>query len=247
MQLYSKIYILCFSTLLLFSGCGEEVDLDGLKNEINNSNVLILEGKKVDTAYMFVPYIDPGAIVNKYIDGAITCPENIIWANVSGSVNTNIPGVYTINYSGTDSLGNTLPPLSRTVHVVENSSNFLSGVYKVACSCTVVVGTNKPVVTTENYTAVVNPANGMGHFQLIPLNIGSEQVIPQASISGSAIGVGYFSANYHYPNSTASGTLSPTKNTFTIETNFQRYSPAANYICKNVYTKLLTIKTNTVE
>jgi hypothetical protein len=216
--------------------------LNETQNELNNSTFLVLEGKKVDTAFMFVSYLDPGATINKYVNGLITCPENVIWANVTGSVNTNIPGTYILNYDGKDSLGNTLAPLSRTVHVVENSSNVLVGMYTVAFTCTAVSGSDKPIVTSGNYTAVVNPASSQGHFQLITLNIGAEHVIPQASLSGTAIGIGYFSANYHYPNSTASGTLASSKNTFIIESKFQRYSPNTIFSCKNVYSKLLTIK-----
>jgi hypothetical protein len=238
---YFKLVIVSLLVVLTsLQGCD-----DGMKEYVAlppDSCFLALEGNKFDTAYMFVNYMDPGATVNKYLNGMITCPENIIWANVSGSVNTNIPGKYILRYSANDSLGNPLAPLSRTVNVVENSSSFLSGLYKVACTCTAISGSNKPIITSENYTAVVNPASGRGHFQLITLNIGAEHVIPQASLSGTAIGVGYFSANYHYPNCTSSGTLSPSKNTFTIETKFQRYSPNTIFYCKNVYSKLLTIK-----
>ena len=241
--LFKKHILSLLLIAITMQSCNDD---DAVVYEHPDSSVLILEGNKVDTAYMFVQYQDPGATVNKYVNGRINCPENVIWANVSGSVNTNIPGVYILNYSGEDSLGNVLAPLSRTVHVIENSSNFLSGIYKVACTCTATSGSDKPIITTENYTAVVNPANGRGHFQLLPLNIGPEQVIPQASLSGTTILVGHFSANYHYPNSTAGGTLAPTKNTFTIETGFQRYSPATIFVCKNVFSRLLTIKKSEV-
>ncbi len=237
-----KIHIILLLLISLI-GCNntESSDVSPYKSYTE----IVIEGNKVDTAFMFVNYTDQGATVNTYTNGIIdNCPELVIWANVSGSVNTNIPGTYILKYTADDSLGAPLAPASRTVHVVENSSNFLSGMYNVACTCTTIAGANKPVVTTENYTAVVNPSNGRGHFQLLPLFIGAEQVIPQASLSGTLINVGYFGANYHYPNSTASGTLAPSKNTFTIETSFQRYSPPANYICKNVFSKLLTIKVN---
>lgn len=241
-----KINIVAFLLFLIsLMSCDstEETDVSVYKNYTE----IVIEGNKVDTAFMFVNYTDQGATVNTYTNGIIDkCPEQIIWANVSGSVNTNIPGTYILNYNADDSAGVPLAQVSRTVHVVENSSNFLSGMYKVTCTCTATSGSNKPIVTTENYTAVVNPANGRGHFQLLPLNIGPEQVIPQASLSGTTILVGHFSANYHYPNSTAGGTLSPTKNTFTIETGFQRYSPATIFVCKNVYSKLLTIKTSSI-
>lgn len=239
-----KIYTIPFLLLLIsLMSCDNTEATDASANK--SYTEIAIEGKKVDTAYMFVPYADQGATVKSYTDGIINnCPELIIWASVAGSVNTNIPGTYILNYTADDSLGAPLAPVSRTVHVVENSSNFLNGLYAVSCTCTAASGPKKPIITTENYTAVVNPASGRGHFQLVPLNIGAEQIIPQASLSGTNISVGYFSANYHYPNSIAGGTLSPAKNSFTIETEFQRYSPATMFYCRNIYEKLLTIKQN---
>ncbi len=226
--------------VILLPGCNEDASTIAEQPDLS---ILVLEGKKNDTAYLFVPYTDEGATVNKYFNGTIRCPELVIWANVSGSVNTNMPGTYVLEYNASDSLGVPLAPISRTVQVIENSSNFLSGIYKVACTCTAITGSDKPIITTENYTAVVNPAKGMGHFQLVTLSIGPEHVIPQASLNGSVINVGYFGSNYTHFN--ALGTLSDTKNAFTIETQIQRYSPATRFLCKNVFTKLLTIKTNT--
>ncbi|MBK7312123.1 MAG: DUF5011 domain-containing protein [Sphingobacteriaceae bacterium] len=229
--------------LISLMGCDntESPDVSAYKSY----TAIVLEGEKVDTAFMFVSYADRGATVNTYTNGIIDkCSELVIWANVSGSVNTNIPGTYILSYTADDSLGVPLAPASRTVHVVENSSNFLSGVYKVAFTCTAISGSDKPIVTSENYTAVVNPANGKGHFQLLPLNIGPEQVIPQASLNGNTMSVGFFSANYASFEST--GTLSPSKNTFTIESWAQRHYPSTNFYCKNVYSKLITIKTEPV-
>ncbi len=129
--------------------------------------------------------------------------------------------------------------VTRTVHVVENSAGFLNGNYNVACSCTAVIaGSATTSVTADNYTASVTSGSENNSFELSMLRIGPEYVKPSSSLKGYAISMWYFNTDYH-PNSSVSGTLSPTKNTFTIESKTFPYSPLMTYKCNNIYSKQL--------
>ncbi len=63
-------------------------------------------------------FSDPGATANDNIDGDIT--SSIV---VTGSVNTNVIGDYTLRYNVSDAAGNAATEVTRLVQVVEPSSN----------------------------------------------------------------------------------------------------------------------------
>ena len=64
-------------------------------------------------------YIDQGAKWNDIVDGNGT-------ADANGSVNSNAPGIYQINYSATDAAGNEAEPVVRTIHVVDNDAPIIT-------------------------------------------------------------------------------------------------------------------------
>lgn len=162
---------------------------------------------------------------------------------MSGFVNTDLPGIYYLTYKANDSIGNPLTPVTRTVHVIVNNAGFLNGSYNVACTCNAIPKSGQRIVSSETYTAVVMPERINNHFKLVTLNIGFEKLVPQESwLSGNKVFTSYYSRDVDYTTSGATGTLSSTKNSFTIQTLAQRYSPVTKYLCDNVYTKLLTIK-----
>jgi hypothetical protein len=203
---------------------------------------IILNGKQIDTAYLFSTYKDPGASFFEDRDGTKNCNEYGIVSNVTGSVNPDLPGTYYLTYNAQDLAGNPMTPVTRTIIVVENPANFLNGLYNVACTCTALASSSDPIITSQNYTALVNPGSARNQFELVSLEVGGEKVIPRSSLNGYRIDVGFFNANFDWSCSGGTGTLSPGKNSFTIETQAQRYTPSIKYFCKNVYTKLLTIK-----
>jgi hypothetical protein len=229
-----------FSCVLLLSAasCSDEPEIATLPDPTR----IVLNGRKLDTAYLFTTYRDPGASYFEDRDGTKNCNDYGIVTNVTGQVNTNVPGTYYLTYNAQDSTGTPMPAVTRTVIVMEGATHFLNGLYTVACTCTATAPGSKPVVTSQNYTAVVNPGVEKNQFEIITLDIGGEKIIPRSTLEGEHIYVGYFTANFDWTCSSGSGTLSPSKNSFTIETTAQRFTPAIKYICTNVYTKLVTIK-----
>ncbi|MFN0728958.1 immunoglobulin-like domain-containing protein [Polaribacter gochangensis] len=73
---------------------------------------LTLNGSATQSINAFTTYTDPGATIT---DNCDTNPAIL----VSGTVDTNVPGTYTLTYTGVDASGNTSPPLTRVVTVVD--------------------------------------------------------------------------------------------------------------------------------
>jgi hypothetical protein len=75
-------------------------------------------------------FVDPGATANDGCAGSFA-------ATASGTVNANVPGTYTLNYTATDPSGNAAAPVTRTVNVVDTLAPVitLSGAnpYTVEC------------------------------------------------------------------------------------------------------------------
>ncbi|MBX3179181.1 MAG: DUF5011 domain-containing protein [Candidatus Hydrogenedentes bacterium] len=61
-----------------------------------------------------VPFVDPGVVVTDACDGGLP-------AIVSGGVNTDVPGNYTVVYSASDSAGNAAESVTRIVRVADNA------------------------------------------------------------------------------------------------------------------------------
>ncbi|MFS0916455.1 Ig-like domain-containing protein [Brevibacillus sp. 179-C 1.1 NHS] len=82
-----------------------EVRIDRTKPEIT------LKGESTVRLYVGTSFQDPGATVSDLTPG--------LTANVSGSVDTNKAGTYTLRYDAIDPAGNQANPVIRTIHVVE--------------------------------------------------------------------------------------------------------------------------------
>jgi hypothetical protein len=250
--------VICVSVVITLTGCGIEGTRATEHTEIKDTvpPVLFLQGLKVDTIYLqpnmttlaydgsstytwnpgnaCLGYEDKGVAVLEQIRGQLLCTD--IPTKVEGIVNTKTPGTYYLHYTATDTAGNKSAVVTRTVHVLENPLAFLNGNYDVVCTTTLVTGASlKDWISTNTYTAVVYPKCERGCFELVTLNIGPERVIPATSLDGHSIQVSYFGPEY--VNSSATGTLSASKNSFAIESTFCAYSAGASYLCKNVYTK----------
>ena len=124
----------------------------------------------------------------------------------------------------------------------EFSTSFLNGIYNVSSVCTALIpGSSNPTVSTDNYIASVSPGSNNSRFTLSKLNVGPEYVVPLTFLRGNIIDVSFNISPVDFnQNSSASGTLSASKNTFTIETKVQKLSPAIIYVCKNIYTNSKT-------
>lgn len=238
MGLNNKILVTLIIIISLFLMSCEDIDKYNEHSSVAYSekfSAIELNGKSVETAFLYTTYRDKGALIVNYGPTTDPCDRELV-TDVTGTVNTRIPGVYIISYNAADINGRPLPVVTRTINVVENKAGFLNGVYNVVNTCTLVTqGLKKDIVSQETYTAIVNTGSCENEFELISLKIGREFVVPSASLNSNIIEVGYFSPDY--AQSSASGTLSASKNTFTIESIFVPYAPRITYRCKNVYTK----------
>lgn len=234
--------ILLLLTLLLLQACDySESETPTAKATL--PPVIILDGPKVDTAYLFSSYHDKGADVNEFINDEYRCTD--LRVEVTGTVNTRLPGTCFLYYNVTDRRGYPAATLTRTVHVVENAAGFLSGHYDVACTCTISgigAAAAQHTITAGTYSASVATGRVNGEFDLVPLNIGPEYVAPSSILIGQTMEMGYFGPEYG--RSAFSGTLSPAKNSFTISSVVYPYHPTVCYSCKSVFTKRLLIAKN---
>lgn len=74
---------------------------------------ITLNGDSSVTVECHTSFTDPGASASDNCAGATV--------EVSGSVNINVPGTYTVNYTAKDAVGNTSAPVTRTVVVVDTT------------------------------------------------------------------------------------------------------------------------------
>ncbi|MES2679580.1 MAG: immunoglobulin-like domain-containing protein [Bacteroidota bacterium] len=237
MKIYFSILLCC---LIVCSGCD-----DGDPSLAKKPETIVLNGRKNDTTYLYCDYKDPGAVFIEDDDGIPQCSDRFAAVNVSGAVNTRLPGAYVLKYEAVNSGGRPLSPATRTVHVVENKAGFLNGSYDAVCSCTALVaGSSSPGLAIETYTANVTTGSVNRSFALDMLKIGPESVMHNTTLDGDIIYVSFFSPDFDM-NSVATGTLAPGGNAFTIESTAYRFAPKITYHCKNVYTRrLITMKNN---
>jgi hypothetical protein len=198
--------------------------------------VMQLVGNAVDTAYLNGNYNDPQVRLLDEVNGELRCTN--IKLETAGQVDTRFPGVYTITYTAKDDAGNAAVALTRTVHVVEGELAYLNGAYTVVCTCTAVErGSFTPTVTTETYDAAITPDSRKGCFDLNRLKVGAQFVKPNACLEGDVMQLHFYSAELH-TSSSGSGTISSSKNSFTVETMVYQWSPPLNYICKSVFVQV---------
>ncbi len=79
--------------------------------------VITLNGSATMTVNVGGSFTDPGATATDNVDGDLS--SNIV---VTGSVNTNSVGTYTLNYNVSDAAGNAAAQVSRTVNVVDGTA-----------------------------------------------------------------------------------------------------------------------------
>lgn len=119
---FSKyLTILLTLTVLIFAGCSKDDD--------TTAPVITLIGNAIIVIDLQETYNEPGATATDDNDGSVA-------VSITGSVNNNLKGTYTITYTATDAAGNTASA-TRTVQVV-NSADFMGGNYvNVADVCNI--------------------------------------------------------------------------------------------------------------
>ena len=101
-------------------------------------------------------YVDAGANWTDVVDGAGV-------AQVTGQVNDQVPGTYTLNYSYTDQSGNQATTVSRTVSVVNSAPNGIAAHNEH----NITISENQPEGTlVANFTATDPNANSQLSFEL---------------------------------------------------------------------------------
>lgn len=206
--------------------------------------VLQFNGAAHDTAFLFTRYTDPGVkLMDEKAGDLFIYREGRV--ETDGEVNTRLPGTYTITYSARDAAGNAAIALTRTVNVVENSTAFLNGNYTVACTCSILPqGSSTPSIVSSTYTAAILSSPRRDQFQISRLNLGPVNVMPGAHLNGSSIHLEYYDRELNYTDGSEKvykNELSPSKNSFTLETGVMPWSPLVTYHCKNVYTKQIHV------
>jgi hypothetical protein len=207
---------------------------------------LRLIGDSIDTAYVSTRYRDKGAVVygpsdntGNWIGMAITPVEAYVKIRTTGEVSTRVPGTYTIGYSATDTTGVELTPVTRTVHVVENPSAFLNGLYDVTYTTTATEGSTK-TTTAGTYTAMVENTDERNRFQINALKIGPQFVFGRCALVGNKVEIDFYHQDFDYRTS-GTGTLSAAKSTFTLQNAAYQYSPRITYSIKTVFKKRLAM------
>ncbi len=81
--------------------------------------VITLNGASSMTVECHTSFTDPGATASDACDSSVP-------VSVSGSVNVNTPGIYALNYNGSDDSGNAAATVTRTVTVVDTTPPTIS-------------------------------------------------------------------------------------------------------------------------
>lgn len=87
-----------------------------VQQDLTKPVVTLLGSTTITLARSCQTYTEPGFTATDNIDGTIT--NKVI---ISGTVNTNVVGVYTLTYTVTDNAGNTSVPVTRTINVTDQT------------------------------------------------------------------------------------------------------------------------------
>lgn len=137
--------LLMAASAMVFTGCSKDDDSTAPNITLNGLEVMQIDLQEV--------YVEPGATANDGEDGSV----NVI---ITGIVNNDLKGNYTITYTAADAAGNTATA-DRIVQVV-NSADFLGGNYVNAtdtCSVTAPSTFNATVIPSTTENGVINVSN----------------------------------------------------------------------------------------
>ena len=110
-------------------------------------------------------YNEPGATATDLVDDDAILTSNII---ISGVVNTNIDGIYTLDYDVTDSTGNNAMTVSRTIIVTDNAPVITApaNIMAEATAPLTPVNIGTATVTDDLDVGLVAVANNLGPYPL---------------------------------------------------------------------------------
>jgi len=172
---------------ILIAGCKKEEPATETPTATVDTTppVITLTGKSNDTIALQTAYSDPGATVIDETDGSINTA-----LNTTSTVNTALTGNYTLTYNAKDAAGNQAVTKTRKVRV-QNTAEFLTGSYNVACTCMAVIpGDTSTTITTDNYSANATVSSSVNTvFTLSASKIGPVNVVPVTSLNGNTVNV----------------------------------------------------------
>ena len=159
---------------------------------------LTLNGSATQTVNYGTTYTDPGANATDVCD---TNPAVL----VSGSVDTNVPGNYTLTYTAVDASGNTSAPITRIVTVVDPV----------------------PVVITQNITVALD---GNGNVSITPAQIdnGSSSAVGLSGLALDTTSFGCSNIGVNTVTLTATSTLGSSASATATVTVVDAIPPAIN-------------------
>lgn len=214
-----KKQILTIASVLFISGA---LILTGCQKDDTTAPVVTLKGDASQTISLNSSYTDPGATAEDDEDGDIS--TNV---TVSGTVNKDLAGTYTLTYSAADEAGN-VGEATRTV-IVKNDAENMEGTYNVVekyasgspdYSYTQVVTASK---TVNNRITFNKFGDYTGNTNIYANVTGSTVDLPSQSAANIGTGSGTCDVASH----TFSGTGSKTTSGFTINVTDQITSPAS--------------------
>ena len=185
--------------------------------------VITLNGSATINVNVGNSFTDPGATATDNIDGNLT--SSIV---VTGSVNTNSVGSYTLNYNVSDAAGNAATQVSRTVNVVDGTAPVI--ILNGASTINLTVGdafTDPGATATDNVdgnltssivvTGAVN-TNSAGSYTLnynvsdaagnAASQVSRSVVVSEASSGGCSGGISSFPYNEGFENTLGAWTQS---------------------------------------
>ncbi len=172
-KIYSIGVLFLFSGITLYTGC---------KKDDTTPPVVTLKGNASENSVLNAAYSDPGATASDDEDGDIS--SSIV---VSGSVNKDLKGSYTLTYTATDAAGN-VGTATRTV-AVKNDAEPWAGSYTITDTNPAISGSYNGTISTSSTVNNKIIINNLGKYgvDVQAVIAGTKVTIASQTITSSAI------------------------------------------------------------
>lgn len=212
-----KKQIIIGSAILFTAGM---IFLTGCKKDDTSGPVITLLGSATEMSILNTAWVDPGATAEDDEDGVVD-------VTVSGTVNKDLAGDYTITYTASDAAGNESSE-TRTVTVYNEAASFFEngGAGYTSCSETDAAGpytyqTAKPfkvtASTTQNNRVTMNRLGDFDNNTVYMDIVGTTITIPSQTHTG--VGIGANPCDIHDRHTDGTGTKTATGFTLTYNDN----------------------------
>lgn len=213
-----------FAAAILFSA--GTIFLTGCKKDDTSGPVITLAGSASENSILNATWTDLGATAEDDEDGVVD-------VTVSGTVNKDLAGTYTITYTATDAAGN--ETTENRLVTVYNEAETLNGGYNVSDDC----GPGAVYTYTQTITASTT-VNKRIHFNKFADYTNNTNIYADRNTSTSitlpsqtGVGIGSLSENHTF---SGTGTISGT--TITLTYTDQNTTTPATANCVATFTKM---------